>query len=398
MFRKAKPFGQFTEQAQVALELARLEAQQLQHEYIGTEHILLSLVREPSGLAVSVLKTFQVDAAMVQTEIEKLVQRGPKLVALPQIPYTPRAKQALAYAVEEAQFWNQKSIGPEHLLLGLLREGEGVAALALKNLGLVFDVVVREVVKTRLAQMKTVERAVRPVRTTTAHKRKVREELLVHLTAIYDEELARSKNPTTAMHEAQLRFGDPTELAHELDAAVPRNERIGFHFERWLGWRAPESSVHYLVRQARSTLFILVGIGMVPLLLALIYPSDPAKRPLIRHIYAAALIFTPVAQFALGFLYFKLRDSLLGAFGKPRSHLKAMLYDGAMIPAVMAIGFGFVIVSTGDYIQALSLLIPIGTGGLAVSLGYLLLAIFRGPTEIRDTLWAVLDLNEVAAG
>ncbi len=259
MFRREKTSGNFSEQAQVALQLALVEAQQLQHDYVGTEHVLLGLMKEPSGLAASVLNTFRVDAAMVQAEVEKLVQRGAKPVTLPQPPYTPRATLALAFAAEEAWFWNQKTIGPEHLLLGLLREPEGVAGQALRNLGLVFGDVAREVVKTRRAQMQVVERAVRPVRATTAHKRKMREELLAHLTAIYDDEFARSRNSTAGLHEAQKRFGEPAELARELDAVVPLNERIGYHFKRWLAWRAPESAARYVWRQAKLSFCLLAA-------------------------------------------------------------------------------------------------------------------------------------------
>ncbi|HZZ28421.1 MAG TPA: Clp protease N-terminal domain-containing protein [Pirellulales bacterium] len=393
MFRKDVTFGQFSEQAQVALELARLEAHQLQHEYIGTEHILLSLMKEPSGLAASVLKTFHVDAAMVQAEIEKLIQRGPKKVVLPQLPCTPRAKQALAYAVEEARFWNQKSIGPEHLLLGLLREAEGVAGQTLKNLGLVFDDVVREVVKARLAQMKAVERAVRPVRTTIAHKRKMREELLAHLTAIYDEEFARSKNSTIAIQEAQRRFGNPAELAEELDAAVPRNERIGYHCERWFGWRPPETVNRYLMRQARLTFFIIAAIGCFPVVAALWNHWSRSEWQTLQPL-AAALLLTPAAQFAIGMLYFKMRDSLLGAFGKPKSRFKALVFDADIALAVVAIGFGYFAFANGDFTTAVSLLAPLCGAAFAVAGAYLLLARFRGPTEIRDTLWACLNLND----
>ena len=397
MFSKEKKLGQFTEQAQVALQLARLEAQQLQHEYIGTEHILLGLMKEPSGLAVSVLKTFHVDAAMVQAEIEKLVQRGAKPVTLPQFPYTPRAQQALAYAVEEARFWNQESIGPEHLLLGLLREGEGVAGQVLRSLGLVLHDVVREVVKTRLAQMQAVERAVRPVRTTTAHKRKMREELLAHLTAVYDEEFARSKNPATALQEAQKRFGEPAELARELDAAVPLNERIGYHFERWLGWRAPESAARYMLRQATLS-FCLLAIACAVIAGGTVLLAGWNRQMWETAVRApmAFLIMTPVAQFVIGLLYYKMRDALYGPPWAKRSPTYVAVFAAPSAVASFAAGAAFIAASTWEMTRVVEALFPLGCIAVAIAVVLLVLARVYGPSEIRETLWASLSLNGAA--
>ncbi len=352
MFRKEKTIGQFTEQAQVALRLALLEARQSQHEYVGTEHILLGLMKEPSGLAASVLKTFRVDGAMVQAEVDNLVRHDVKPATLPQLPYTPRAERALAYAAEEAWFWTQKEIGPEHVLLGLLREGEGVAGQALRNLGLVFDDVVRQVVKTRLVQMQAVERAVRPVHTTTGHKRRMREELLAHLAAIYDEEFARLKDPAAALQEAQKRFGEPAELARELDATVPLNERIGCHFERWLGWRAPESAAHYLLRQATLS-FCLLATACAVLAVGTVLLAGwngPMWQTAVRA-PMAFLILTPVGQFVLGLLYYKMRNALYGPVWAKKSPPRVALFAALSAIVALAAGAAFLVLSTWETAQ-----------------------------------------------
>src|SRR5262249_18007031 len=112
------------------------EAQQFNHEYIGTEHILLGLVREGSGIAVRVLKNLDIDLRKVRVEVEKIVQSGPDRVTMGKLPQTPRAKKVIEYAIEEARIFNHNYVDTEHLLLGLLREPDGVAGQVLRNLGL----------------------------------------------------------------------------------------------------------------------------------------------------------------------------------------------------------------------------------------------------------------------
>ena len=213
------------------MALAEQEARALNHEYIGTEHILLGLIQEGSGTVSDLLKTFGVDPSEIRHEIEGLVQRGPNSIAAGTIPLTPRARRVIACASDEVKFMNEASVGPEHLLLGLFREPDGVAGRALRNLGLQISQVVTEVFRIRLEQMKIVERAVRPVPAGTAWKRKTREELLTHFTSIYDEEQERLRDSAAAMREAVKRFGDPTELAHEFTGALPASERRSHYVE-----------------------------------------------------------------------------------------------------------------------------------------------------------------------
>ena len=127
------------------MALANQEAQRFNHEYIGTEHILLGLVKEGSGVGANVLKNMDVDLRKVRLEVEKLVKSGPDMVTMGKLPQTPRAKKVIEYAIEEARNLNHNYVGTEHLLLGLLREHEGVAAQVLMNLGLKLEEVREEV-------------------------------------------------------------------------------------------------------------------------------------------------------------------------------------------------------------------------------------------------------------
>ncbi|MBM4108511.1 MAG: ATP-dependent Clp protease ATP-binding subunit [Phycisphaerae bacterium] len=138
-------FERFTDRARKVMALANQEAQRLNHEYIGTEHILLGLVKEGSGVGANVLKNLDVDLRKVRLEVEKLVKPGPEMVTMGKLPQTPRAKKVIEYAIEEARNLNHNYVGTEHLLLGLLREHDGVAAQVLMNLGLKLEDVREEV-------------------------------------------------------------------------------------------------------------------------------------------------------------------------------------------------------------------------------------------------------------
>jgi ATP-dependent Clp protease ATP-binding subunit ClpC len=129
-------YERFTDAARKVMQLANQEAQRLNHEYIGTEHILLGLAKEGTGVAALVLKNLVADIDEVRVEIEKIVQIGPKAVTMAVLPHTPRAKKCLENAIEEALDLNHRYIGTEHLLLGVQRVEDGVAAHALMNLGL----------------------------------------------------------------------------------------------------------------------------------------------------------------------------------------------------------------------------------------------------------------------
>ncbi|QDV89283.1 ClpA/B family protein [Phycisphaerae bacterium RAS2] len=138
-------FERFTDRARKVMALANQEAQRFNHEYIGTEHILLGLVKEGSGVGANVLKNLEVDLRKVRLEVEKLVKSGPDMVTMGKLPQTPRAKKVIEYAIEEARNLNHNYVGTEHLLLGLLREQDGVAAQVLMNLGIKLEEVREEV-------------------------------------------------------------------------------------------------------------------------------------------------------------------------------------------------------------------------------------------------------------
>ncbi len=138
-------FERFTDRARKVMALANQEAQRFNHEYIGTEHILLGLVKEGSGVGANVLKNLDVDLRKVRLEVEKLVRAGPEMVTMGRLPQTPRAKKVIEYAIEEARNLNHNYVGTEHILLGLLREHDGVAAQVLMNLGLKLEEVREEV-------------------------------------------------------------------------------------------------------------------------------------------------------------------------------------------------------------------------------------------------------------
>jgi ATP-dependent Clp protease ATP-binding subunit ClpC len=140
-------FDRFTDRAKKVMNLARQEAQRFNHEYLGTEHILLGLVQEGSGVAANVLRNMSIDLSKIRTEVEKLVKTGPSMVTMGQLPFTPRAKKVLELSMEEAGNLGHNYIGTEHLLLGLIKENEGIAAKVLTNLGVKLEDVREEVLE-----------------------------------------------------------------------------------------------------------------------------------------------------------------------------------------------------------------------------------------------------------
>ncbi len=198
-------FDRFTDRARKVMALANQEAQRFSHECIGTEHILLGLVKEGTGVGANVLKNLDVDLHKVRLEVEKVVKAGPEIVPMGKLPQTPRAKKVLEYAIEEARNLNHNYVGTEHILLGLLREREGVAAQVLVNMGLKLEEVREEVLQLLGAGMETDQPAVESATRETARPR------------------GKSKTP------ALDSFGrDLTELARagQLDPVIGRVDEI----------------------------------------------------------------------------------------------------------------------------------------------------------------------------
>lgn len=137
----------FTPRAQQVLALARKEADRFHHNFVGTEHLLLGLIQLGQGVAVSVLQKLGLDLESVRREVEKQVGTGPDQKIIGNIPYTPRVKKVLALAVKEAKALNHTYVGTEHILLGLLREGDGVASRVLQSLEVDIEQTRQEILK-----------------------------------------------------------------------------------------------------------------------------------------------------------------------------------------------------------------------------------------------------------
>jgi ATP-dependent Clp protease ATP-binding subunit ClpC len=143
-------FDRFTDDAKMTMNLARHASQRLRHPYLGTEHILFGLLELDDSVSRSVLSALGVDRSRVRRELELLVKSGGPSVEQAQLPFTPRAKRVLELAMEAARKLDDKHIGTEHLLLGLIQEGEGVAAQVLTKAGMTWDAAADVVAKTRI--------------------------------------------------------------------------------------------------------------------------------------------------------------------------------------------------------------------------------------------------------
>ena len=137
----------FTERVRKTLAMAREEAVRLNHEYVGTEHILLGLIREGEGVAAVVLQNLQVDLDDVRESVERHVKKGIRADVGPDLPYTTRAKKVLELAMDEARELNHEYVGTEHLLIGLVREERGIAAQVLEAAGANLDSVRAETLR-----------------------------------------------------------------------------------------------------------------------------------------------------------------------------------------------------------------------------------------------------------
>jgi hypothetical protein len=389
-------FGQLSTPARQALANAENAARGLNHAYIGTEHLLLGLIQDEAGTAARALRELGADAPRIRRKIERLVTAGSEPVSQPRLPLTPRAKQAIAYAEEDARILQQDCIGPEHLLIGLMREPEGVARQVLLSLGLKLTSLGERVFAPRLNQLKLVERIVRPVRAGTARKRKMREELLAHLTAIYDQELERVRDPDAALRVAAERFGEPADLTRELESSLPVAARIDYFSERMLGWRAPESAARYLARMA-GAVFLLLGV-VVALLATIVAWNigwDGGARLAIRPLIAV-LVLAPADVYLIGWLQFKLRDTIFGVFGSRKSFRAELLLAFLIALVVTVSGTTFVAIAEWDLIAAKQLFLPMLVAGIGMAIAAHVTARVAGPTQIRDTMWACLDIDRPA--
>ena len=132
-------FERFPDRSRMALALANQESQRFSHEYIGTEHILLALLREGTGVGFDVLKNLGVDPLAMRRELDTLIPSGTESGSPGKLPETSRVERVIVFAIEEARCLNHNYVGTEHLLLGLLQEGEGIAAIILTQPGIQVD-------------------------------------------------------------------------------------------------------------------------------------------------------------------------------------------------------------------------------------------------------------------
>jgi hypothetical protein len=253
--------------------------------------------------------------------------------------------------------------------------------------------------------MVQVERAVRPVRAGARRKDRMREELLAHLTSIYEEEGARLGDLSVAREAALGRFGEPTALTHALEESLTRQDRVIWFIERWIGWRTQESEARHMLRLAGAILGLLGAFALVVVAAWLTQRIVNQMRgvqylPLVLLSQAALVAIGTGAVFFLGLLYFKMRDALCGSLGACRALMRVWLY-GAL--------FGLVVLASG-----LAIVLPFAvllgpSGALEVCLEivwpwwYVIALVsplfaalygrYHGPTEIRHTEWACLELE-----
>ena len=133
-------YERFDDRLRKVMALANQEAQRFNQKYIGTEHVLIGLAKEGTGIGANVIKNLNIDLLKVRLEVEKRIKSGPEMVTMGKLPQTPRTKKAIEYAIEDARaVFNHNYVGTEHLLLGLLREQDGVAAQVLRSLGVEYE-------------------------------------------------------------------------------------------------------------------------------------------------------------------------------------------------------------------------------------------------------------------
>jgi len=137
-------FERFTDRARKIMALANQEAQRHEHEYIGTEHILLGLLIEGTGVGFHVLKNLGADPIAIRRKVESLIKAGDEVVSMGKLPQTPRTKKVIEFAIKEARALSHNYVGSEHLLLGLLHDEEGIAGMSLAQCGMKLDAARKE--------------------------------------------------------------------------------------------------------------------------------------------------------------------------------------------------------------------------------------------------------------
>ncbi len=258
-------FERFTDRARRVMALANQEAQRFDHEYIGTEHILLGLIKEGTGVGANVLKNLSVELAKVRSEVEKLVRRGEGVPASGKLPQTPRAKTVIEQAIVEARALNHSYVGTEHLLLGLLAERDGVAAQVLMNLGVNLQQARKEVMNLLGMGLPSTDHPAKPPAPAGLALRYADLETLIgELITRFDEQLV----------DLTRQKDDAVREAHYERAADLREELIALRYFK-----------ERVIRKLLDTPLTVPGVGltqdklfakMLPQLLAALLESSPA--------------------------------------------------------------------------------------------------------------------------
>ena len=236
----------FTERVRKVMYLAREEAARLQHDYIGTEHLLLGLIREGEGIAANVLSNLGLDLDVIRQAVESMVASPGGTLTIGEIPFTPKAKRVLELSIDEARQLGHNYIGTEHILLGLIREGEGVAAQVLGKLG--------------------------------ADLNKVRQQVIQLLSGYQGKEPATSGGPQEGTPSGSLvldQFGllggsvKPMARINNVSHVVPDNRQSVFHLggadiehSRWRRLVFPVRLVVHLVTDERFARFDDVAVRL----------------------------------------------------------------------------------------------------------------------------------------
>jgi hypothetical protein len=221
----------------------------------------------------------------------------------------------------------------------------------------------------------------------------MREELLAHLGAIYDQELTRLHDPAAALEAAADRFGDPAELSHELQNSLPAHERVNYFIERLVGYRAPESAPHFSFRMATHTFIVLAAI-LGPVTLAVIARyGRPVDVKTMSRVMAMITFATPPAQFIVWLAYIKMRDALWGVFGSRKSLARVGLLAALIAVVGTVYLMGITAAAHQDFGDISASVIAWGWMPLVSAILLIAFARLSGPQEIRDTLWAFIDVE-----
>jgi hypothetical protein len=242
--------------------------------------------------------------------------------------------------------------------------------------------------------MIAVERAVRPVRASAGRKDRMREELLAHLTAMYEGELARPGEADAARDRVLRRFGNPPELMRELQGSVSWPERVEFLLEQWLGWRAPETATQYTLRLCArlfsfSMVFVLISLAGM-----LLRGRPPDRIWTQLRVGGSFLVVLHIELFLLGLLYFKTRDALCGKAAAPRSWRSAFGLAAVGGLVTLASGPIFTLLAVGNLATGLEILCLWLPLAFLVPLGFVLFGVVYGPGQLRHAEWCCLDIGE----